>query len=149
MWGSTHSSVGCLSFVNATTQEKRAEVRQPFVLFVDDERELREIVCEFLTERQFEVMASGGVDEALQAIQARTPDLLITDLRMPRRSGVELLEELVGIAPALPVIVCSGLQHIKQEVLFFHGSRPLIFHDKPMDLERLINDIRSILGGLC
>ncbi len=129
--------------------EKSSPGRRPLVFLVDDEPMLREITGEILAENHFEVVALANGNEALQMIRTRMPDVLITDLRMSRGSGEELLRELAVRAPGLPVIVCSGLQNLRQDVLSLPRARPLIFHDKPVDLDRLINDIRSILGGLC
>jgi len=77
------------------------------VLFVDDEPSMREIMAILLHEDGYEVLtASDGLD-ALMKIRVSTPDLIISDLHMPRMSGTELLSVVRRRFPSIPSIAMS------------------------------------------
>jgi CheY-like chemotaxis protein len=77
------------------------------VLFVDDEPSMREIMAMLLNEEGYEVFtASDGLD-AIAQLRDSTPDLVISDLNMPRMSGFELLSVVRRRFPAIPVIAIS------------------------------------------
>ena len=81
----------------------------PFrVLVVDDETSIREATSAMLAEQGYEVLTAGDGQQALELLTEFRPDLVITDLRMPRLSGYELLEIMRERFPGLPVIVISG-----------------------------------------
>jgi two-component system chemotaxis response regulator CheY len=81
-------------------------------LVVDDSMLIRHTVCRFLEERGYTVeSATNGLD-ALELLQAFRPDVLITDMMMPKMDGTELITELKK-NPALakiPIIVLAGRQ---------------------------------------
>ncbi len=77
------------------------------VLFVDDEPCMREIMAVLLNEEGYDVStASDGLD-ALSQLRVSTPDLIISDINMPRMSGLELLSVVRRRFPAIPVIAIS------------------------------------------
>jgi CheY-like chemotaxis protein len=80
------------------------------ILLVDDDRDLREVLGLALARRGYEVRAAGDGLEALEAVAERRPDLILTDLDMPRMGGIRLAEELARrrIAPPIPLIVLSA-----------------------------------------
>src|ERR1700760_4446918 len=79
------------------------------VIVADDDGEIRSLLAEYLTERGFRVReAADGVD-ALKLIE-RTPlaSALITDMRMPRMAGQELIEKALLVRPELKVAILTG-----------------------------------------
>ena len=83
----------------------RARVR---LLIVDDESAIREVVSSALTEDGYDVLTAEDGFDALRLLSEPLPDVMITDLNMPRMSGVELLQVVRHQFPQLPVIVISG-----------------------------------------
>ena len=77
------------------------------VLFVDDEPSMREIMAILLHEDGYEVLTANDGLDALAKIRASTPDLIISDLNMPRMSGTELLSVVRRRFPAIPSIAIS------------------------------------------
>jgi CheY-like chemotaxis protein len=78
------------------------------VLFVDDEPCMREIMGMMLNDEGYDVCtASDGLD-ALAQLRDMTPDLIISDLNMPRMSGLEFLSVVRRRFPSIPVIAISG-----------------------------------------
>ncbi len=80
------------------------------VLIVDDSTTVRQMVSEQLRKSGFEVMEAVDGEEAIEKIQARTPDLVITDIVMPRKNGYDLTRWLKS-SPAtkhIPVIMWTS-----------------------------------------
>jgi CheY-like chemotaxis protein len=75
---------------------------------VDDEPNILEVTSALLAEEGYEVLTAEDGQEALELLPRFRPDLVITDLRMPRLSGFELLEIMRERFPRLPVIAVSG-----------------------------------------
>jgi CheY-like chemotaxis protein len=78
------------------------------LLVVDDEPSIREVTSAMLAEQGYEVLTAEDGQEALEVLPRFRPDLVVTDLRMPRLSGFELLEIIRKQFPGLPVIAVSG-----------------------------------------
>jgi CheY-like chemotaxis protein len=79
-------------------------------LVVDDSMLIRYTVCRFLEERGFTVESATNGVEALQVLARVTPDLIVTDMQMPKMSGSELLSELKSKpeTATIPVIIVAG-----------------------------------------
>ncbi len=80
------------------------------ILFVDDEGGFLKSGTEILTEHGYDVMPASSGQEAIGLLQsaALTPDLVITDLDMPKMTGLELALRLKRIKPDIPIILCTG-----------------------------------------
>lgn len=80
------------------------------ILLVDDEPEVRNTTGRMLTHAGYAVITAGDATEALAILTARAVpiDLLLTDVVMPGRSGVELAHEVTASHPGLPVLLLSG-----------------------------------------
>ncbi len=106
------------------------------VLVVDDEEAQRKVLTGFLRKRGYEVEAAANVDEALRIAAARPVDLVLTDLRMPGRTGLELLEALHKANPELPAIVMTAFGTVQSAVeAMKRGAADYL--TKPIDLEEL------------
>ena len=81
-------------------------------LVVDDSMLIRHTVCRFLEERGFQVEAATNVLEALELLATLEPDIIITDIQMPRMSGVELISALKSDprTAQIPIVALSSLQ---------------------------------------
>jgi CheY-like chemotaxis protein len=79
-------------------------------LVVDDSMLIRYTVCRFLEERGFAVESATNGVEALQMLERLTPDLVVTDMEMPRMSGSELITELKKNSHTanIPIIIVAG-----------------------------------------
>jgi len=78
------------------------------VLVVDDSAVAREVLTTLLRRAGFEAITATNADIAEQRIAQRRPDVVMLDLELPGRSGLEFLEKLMKTNP-LPVVVCSGI----------------------------------------
>ena len=81
---------------------------KPTILVVDDEEDIRELLEVTLRSWSYKTRTANNVDDALSRLKARGIDIVITDVRMPGRSGIELLSEIQEIAPQVETIVITG-----------------------------------------
>ena len=106
------------------------------ILLVDDEEAQRTVLAGFLRKRGFTVTAAAHVDEALMAASAHTVDLVLTDLRMPGKTGIDLLDALHGMNPETPVIVMTAFGTVASAVdAMKRGAADYL--TKPIDLDEL------------
>jgi len=89
---------------------------RPRVLLVDDEPPVRELLARHLTNKGFEcVQAEDGID-GLERVATDSPDLVITDIKMPRMDGMQLLRRLVDGGMELPVVLITSMADVKTAV---------------------------------
>jgi DNA-binding NtrC family response regulator len=80
----------------------------PRLLIVDDEPDLLEILDGWFQGCGFDVALAGDSASALVSIEQRAPEVLVTDIRMPGMSGLELLVAARQLCPTLEVIILTG-----------------------------------------
>jgi two-component system cell cycle response regulator CpdR len=78
------------------------------ILYVEDNEIVREITYELLSAAEREIVALGSAEEALAAFCSQPFDILITDVSLPVMSGLDLVRNVLGMKPTLPVIIASG-----------------------------------------
>ena len=116
------------------------------VLVVDDSMLVRHTVCRWLEERGFQVEAVSNGAEALEAVERKTPDLIITDLEMPRMTGSQLLSAVKSRPRSahVPVVVLSSRQSARVVPL---GRHPEYTIHKDIDIEQqLERAVTAVLG---
>jgi two-component system nitrogen regulation response regulator NtrX len=116
------------------------------ILIVDDEKDIRLLLREFLEKNGFTVLAAEDGQQALQLVGEHLPDLVITDLLLPKEHGIEVMQAIKD-RYLLPIIAISGIykqEEIKARIgdVFIEG-----FFEKPLDLEAILACVRSILNG--
>ncbi len=80
----------------------------PHILVVEDEPEMRQVLADMLVRPGWEVTPAADGVEALELLAARRPDVVLTDLNMPRMDGMELLQRINEEYPGLPVVVLTA-----------------------------------------
>jgi len=78
------------------------------ILVVDDEEVFRKRLALALTRRGFSVHEAGNFDEAMAVLQNFEPELALIDLRMPGKSGLELVAEAKRLQPGIRIVVLTG-----------------------------------------
>ena len=120
-----------------TPRPAAAQARWPgSILIVDDEPKLRAVLEDFLTSHGFSVLTAGSGLEALAQVQRANPTVVLLDVRMPGMNGVATLKQLKASAPAVTVIMVTGLEeeHTMEEALALGASDYIL---KPFNLEYL------------
>jgi CheY-like chemotaxis protein len=117
------------------------------VLMAEDERLAAEVLEEGMVDAGFEVIAALDGEAALELASTGTGfDVLLTDLRMPRLDGRELIARLRAGRPGLPVVVMTGYPPNGGTTELHDGSAPLELLTKPIELARLVDAIRQVAG---
>jgi len=81
---------------------------QAKILIVDDERDLVDAYVRLLERSGYRCVGAFDANQAIQMIDAESPDLVITDLSLPDNSGVEIVRRVRAKLPVTPIIVMSG-----------------------------------------
>ncbi len=115
----------------------------PRILVVDDEPGVQESL-RMLLKSDGDVAIAGDVDAALREVAIATPDVVLLDLVMPGRSGLELLEELRERGVRAPVIVLTATNTVSAAVQAMkHGAADFV--TKPFELEALRIKVRNLI----
>lgn len=116
----------------------------PRILLVDDEANFRKTVVDLLKLEGYDVYTAPSGADALSLLKDVSVDIVITDVRMPRMSGVELLRRLRHSHPDVEVIVLTGYGSIDDAVKTIKmGAYNYVM--KPVNFEELAKDIRDIV----
>jgi CheY-like chemotaxis protein len=116
------------------------------VLLIEDEPEMRQVLARALGRRYRVVEAESG-DEGLEALRRHRPDLVVTDIIMPDRDGIETIREIQEAAPGTKIIAISGggfsTSQLFPETARAFGADAVL--TKPFPLERLMAEVASLL----
>jgi two-component system C4-dicarboxylate transport response regulator DctD len=116
------------------------------VLVVDDDMAMRDMVVSLLREAGFDVVVAMGADDALAMLRGHYIGVVLSDIRMPGKSGFDFLREVRGVAPSVPVILMTSFGTVttadraKREGAFDCLS-------KPFSREELLETLARALPG--
>lgn len=110
--------------------------RKQIIWVVDDDQSIRWVVAKALSGSGRQIECFEDAEQALDALEASVPDLVITDLRMPRASGHDLLQVFAQKAPAVPVVVMTAYSDLDTTVDAFAGGA-YEYLPKPFDLDQM------------
>src|SRR6266567_1713142 len=114
------------------------------ILVVDDERVIREILAEFLTLEGFSVNTVEDGERALTELRLNPYDLLITDLKMPRLSGLQLLEKIQAERLGVLTVLMTGFGTVETAIeAMKKGAYDYLL--KPFKVEEVIHVVRRAL----
>lgn len=118
------------------------------ILLADDHAILRKGLNQILTHEvhDLEIGEAANTQQALSAVQAKQWDLLILDITMPGRSGMDILKDIKSVQPKLPILIFTV--HSEEQL----GRRALKagasgFMSKDSEPEELVRAVRKLLGG--
>ena len=125
-------------------QDKIATLQKLKILFVEDEKELRDIISDTLNKLQANfVTATNGV-EGLEALKNNPDlDLIVTDINMPLMNGLEMIEQIRANNKNLPIIIMSA--HTETE--YIKNAQALGISEyllKPFDFLQFINLVSEL-----
>ena len=107
------------------------------VWVVDDDASIRWVLEKALSNAGFAVTLFDNADDVLKCVRREQPDVIVTDIRMPGTSGLEMLEVLGRDAPDLPVIVMTAHSDLDSAVSAYQGGA-FEYLPKPFDLEEAV-----------
>jgi two-component system nitrogen regulation response regulator NtrX len=116
----------------------------PNILIVDDEASIRNVLRDILELEDYEVDEAKDGIEALAKVKMAKFDVIISDIKMPKMDGMDVLERIQALAPDIPVIMISGHGNIETAVeAVKKGAFDYI--SKPLDMNRILITIRNAM----
>jgi CheY-like chemotaxis protein len=130
-----------------TTVEAQPEASRAKVLIVDNLPSKRYLVRSILEPSHYEVLEAGSVDEALALARQNPPDLIVTDVHMPAKSGFDLVRELRADPQIcrIPVLMHTATSTDKDEPKECDSSGTCFFLATPIDPQQLLKTVHDIL----
>ncbi|MDR1539284.1 MAG: response regulator transcription factor [Clostridiales bacterium] len=116
----------------------------PKIMIVDDDLNIRELVCALLINGNFEVCEANDGRDALAKMTACAPDLAIIDLMMPNMDGYELCRNLRKYYENLPVLMLTAKGELSAKATGFEAGTD-DYLTKPFEGDELIMRIRALL----
>src|SRR5215216_823298 len=114
------------------------------VWIVDDDRSIRWVIEKALSREGIAFDSFSSAQDALQALSDGAPEVLVSDIRMPGLSGLELLNAVKQRHPAVPVIVMTAYSDLDSAVAAFQGGA-YEYLPKPFDIDQAVELIRRAL----
>ena len=116
------------------------------ILVIDDNSDIRFLICNILKEQNFEVRSAANYDQAVLEINKRLPDLAIIDIKLdkPDKDGIDLLKLVIQKKMLTPVIMISGHATVQIAVEAIRlGAYEFI--EKPFSKEKILNYVNRAL----
>jgi len=114
------------------------------VWIVDDDRSIRWVIEKALSREGIAFDSFSSAQDALDALSGGAPEVLVSDIRMPGLSGLELLNAVKQRHPAVPVIVMTAYSDLDSAVAAFQGGA-YEYLPKPFDVDQAVDLIRRAL----
>ncbi len=114
------------------------------VWIIDDDRSIRWVFEKALTRENIAFKAFASAREALVALEDETPQVVVSDIRMPGESGLELLKQAKLRHPSLPVIIMTAYSDLESAVTAFQGGA-YEYLPKPFDVDHAVELIRRAM----
>jgi CheY-like chemotaxis protein len=119
------------------------------ILLVDDDAQTRNVLQSTLETAHHQVIPAQNGQEALQRVSTVHIDLVITDIWMPEKDGLEVIQELRRSYPLIKVLAYSG-GYCEHDFDVFCAAKALGAHatlPKPFGLSELLNTVQHVLAG--
>jgi CheY-like chemotaxis protein len=120
-----------------------ASAHDPLVLIIDDDASIRSVIAEVLLEEGFRVEDAGDGATGLALAQQHHPDVVLLDIALPQRSGLEVMRALKEAAPTrdIPIVIVSAYALL----LLGNDQRSADFVlSKPFDLAELLRAVHEL-----
>jgi CheY-like chemotaxis protein/two-component sensor histidine kinase len=117
--------------VSCEPETAPAEVLEKTILVADDDAYIRDIFTEVLSADGYEVMLAEDGEEAIRKAVSNEIDLMILDIKMPIIDGIQVMEHMHKVKPALPIIVTTGYADMKDDCVV-RNSNVIEYLQKPV-----------------
>ena len=117
------------------------------ILVIDDEPALREILSQVLTDAGHRVVGAGNGKEASKALTTGAFDVVLTDVIMPEKDGMQVISELRKKFPEVRIIAMSGGGHVPRDQ-YLKIAKGLGAHavlEKPFANQKLLDTVESLI----
>ncbi|MBY0439070.1 MAG: nitrogen regulation protein NR(I) [Burkholderiales bacterium] len=114
------------------------------VWVIDDDKSIRWVFEKALTRENIEFKSFASAQEALTALNSAVPQVVVSDIRMPGASGLDLLQRIKAEHPEVPVIVMTAYSDLESAVAAFQGGA-FEYLPKPFDVNHAVELIRRAI----
>ena len=114
------------------------------VWIIDDDRSIRWVLEKALEREKIAYKSFSSADEAIKELNKSTPQIVLSDIRMPGNSGLDLLQNLHESFPNLPVIIMTAYSDLESAVSSFQGGA-FEYLPKPFDIDHAVDLVRRAL----
>ena len=111
------------------------------IWIVDDDASIRWVLEKALARENLETRSFANARDAMTAFETDTPQVLVSDIRMPGESGIDLLQAVKERHPGLPVIIITAFSDLDSAVASFQGGA-FDYLAKPFDIDKAVALIR-------
>lgn len=117
------------------------------ILIIEDDAAIRKMLKKFFEKDSYEVFTADNGNLGISLYKERLPDLVITDLIMPEKEGLETIRELKKITPEIKIIAVSGggISHPKLYLGLAEKLGAVRTFAKPFDKNELVSAVKEIL----
>ncbi len=119
------------------------------ILLVEDDELVRDMLAQILTRASHQVQTANNGDEATEMLKTSNPDIMITDIIMPKKSGITLISEVRNKHPDMDIIAISGGGRL-DPIGYLDLSETLgaaVSFEKPIDNSALLMAIELLVHG--
>lgn len=120
------------------------------ILVVEDDPVNQQILSDFLAANGYETIAASTGQEGITRFERDAPDLLLVDVRLPRKDGIEVCREIKSLpqGKATPILLMSAVYSDHDQPTRAEQTRALAdgYLTKPFDLVALLASVRQLLG---
>ncbi len=119
----------------------------PKILVIDDDDQVRDMLHQLLEMEGYEVMEAANGKQAIEIRRREAVDIIITDLIMPEKEGIETIRELKELFPDIKIIAMSGGGVVGPEAYLkiAKGLGAQKAYVKPIEREKLLRGVRELL----
>ena len=120
------------------------------ILVVDDEKQITGMLQQAFGRSGYQVVKAAGTEQAMSCFRSHPTDLVITDLFMPQRGGLDLIRQLTDETPGIKIIAITGVavQDVADlESLATQAGARHVFR-KPLDLDELLAAVDELLDSV-
>ncbi|QAU34112.1 nitrogen regulation protein NR(I) [Janthinobacterium sp. 17J80-10] len=114
------------------------------IWIVDDDESIRWVLEKALARENLATRSFANARDAMDALKTSTPQVLVSDIRMPGETGLELLQTVKATHPGLPVIIITAFSDLDSAVAAFQGGA-FEYLAKPFDVDKAVELIRRAL----
>ena len=108
---------------------------------VDDDESIRWVLERGLSENGIEVETFDSANKVIKKLETENPSLILTDIRMPGKSGIDLLDEVKELRPEIPIIIMTAHSDLESAVESYeHGAWEYL--PKPFDIEEAVSMVQ-------
>ncbi|MEY3509004.1 MAG: hypothetical protein RLZ21_760 [Pseudomonadota bacterium] len=115
------------------------------IWIVDDDQSIRWVLEKALSREKIPHRSFSNPNDVLNALEKESPEVLISDIRMPRGNGLDLLQHVKASHPNLPVIIMTAYSDLESAVSSFQGGA-FEYLTKPFDIDKAVELIHRAVG---